>query len=343
MKHKKAEKRLLGITLMISMLFGMLPVASFAAGERNMPFTDVKESDWFYDSVQYVCENGIMSGTGDTVFSPDTATTRGMLVAILYRMEGSPAAESDAKFTDVSAGQYYADAAAWASENNIVNGYGNGAFGPEDPVTREQMAAVLYRYAQLKIYDIAATGNLAGFSDLGDVSAYAANPLKWAVGNGLISGMENDALAPGNSTTRAQTAEILMRFCEKIVPSGPSEPAVSSGSVVYENRDLGFAIEFPDTWENRYSVEANPENPSGIVVCTEWGRILCFVDKDNAEEWAESAKNDMIPVEYRVLGESGEYVYVMYFPSDVNYQGEEQAAVYQEMHQDLYYVGFKIL
>lgn len=234
-------------------------------------------------------------------------------------------------------------AAAWASENNIVNGYGNGAFGPEDPVAREQMAAILYRYAQFKIYDIAATGNLAGFSDAGDVSVYAVNPVKWAVGNGLISGMENGTLAPGKNATRAQTAEILMRFCERIAPSGPSEPAVSSGSVVYENRDLGFAIEFPDTWENRYSVEPNPENPSGIVVCTEWGGILCFVDKDNVEEWAESAKNDMIPVEYRVLGESGEYVYVMYFPSDVNYQGEEQAEVYQEMHQDLYCVGFKIL
>lgn len=134
-----------------------------------------------------------------------------------------------------------------------------------------------------------------------------------------------------------------MRFCETIIPSGPENPAIPSGSVTYENQDLGFVMEFPDTWENRYSVEANPENPSGIVVCTEWGGILCFVDKDNAEEWAESAKNDMIPVEYRVLGESGEYVYVMYFPSDVNYQGEEQAEVYQEMHQDLYHVGFKIL
>ena len=343
MMQRRTGKRFLSVLLTGGLLFGMLPAAAFADGEQGISFNDVKEADWFYDSVQYVCENEMMSGTGDTVFSPDAATTRGMLVTILYRMEGSPAVDGDMKFTDVSADRYYAAAAAWASENNIVNGYGNGVFGAENPVTREQMAAILYRYAQLKICDIAATGNLAGFSDLGDVSAYAANPLKWAVGNGLISGMENGVLAPGESATRAQTASILMRFCETIIPSGPENPAMPSGSVTYENQDLGFVMEFPDTWENRYSVEPNPENPSGIVVCTEWGGILCFVDKDNAEEWAESAKNDMIPVEYRVLGESGEYVYVMYFPSDVNYQGEEQAEVYQEMHQDLYYVGFKIL
>lgn len=343
MKHKKAEKRLLGISLTISMLFGVLAATAFAVEKQSRSFNDVKETDWFYDSVQYVCENEMMSGTGDTVFSPDVDTTRGMLVTILYRMEGSPAADGDRKFTDISAGQYYAAAAAWAGENNIVNGYENGVFGAENPVTREQMAAILYRYAQFKIYDIAATGNLARFSDAGDVSVYAVNPVKWAVGNGLISGMENGMLAPGESATRAQTAAILMRFCETIIPSGPENPAMPSGSVTYENQDLGFAIEFPDTWENRYSVEPNPENPSGIVVCTEWGGILCFVDKDNAEEWAESVKNDMIPVEYKVLGESGEYVYVMYFPSDVNYQGEEQAEIYQQMRRDLYYIGFKIL
>ena len=340
MMTRKTGKRFLSVLLAGGLLFGMLPAAAFAAGEQDMPFTDVKETDWFYDPVQYVCENEMMKGTGDTVFSPDTAATRGMIVTILYRMEGSPAADGDTKFTDVSADRYYAAAAAWACENNIVKGYGNGVFGAENPVTREQMAAILYRYAQFKICDIAATGNLAGFSDAADVSAYAVNPVKWAVGNGLISGMENGTLAPGESATRAQTAAILMRFCKTIIPSGPENPAMPSGSVTYENRDLGFAIEFPDTWENRYSVEPNPY---GIVVCTEWGGILCFVYKENAEEWAESAKNDRIQVEYKVLGESGEYVYVMYFPSDVNYQGEEQAEIYREMRRDLYYIGFKIL
>ena len=142
MKQKKAGKRFLSILLTTGMLFGALPAAVFAAGEQSLPFTDVKEADWFYDSVQYVYENQMMSGTGDDVFTPDAATTRGMIVTILYRMEGNPATDSDAKFTDVSAGQYYAEAAAWANEKNIVNGYGSGAFGPNDPITREQMAAV---------------------------------------------------------------------------------------------------------------------------------------------------------------------------------------------------------
>ena len=109
----------ISVLLTGGLLFGMLPAAAFADGEQGISFNDVKEADWFYDSVQYVCENEMMSGTGDTVFSPDAATTRGMLVTILYRMEGSPAVDGDMKFTDVSADRYYAAAAAWASENNI--------------------------------------------------------------------------------------------------------------------------------------------------------------------------------------------------------------------------------
>ena len=178
-----------------------------------------------------VYENQMMSGTGDDVFTPDAATTRGMIVTILYRMEGNPATDSDAKFTDGSAGQYYAEAAAWANEKNIVNGYGSGAFGPNEPITREQMAAVLYRYAKLKGYHTAAAGNLVGFSDAGDVSVYAVDPAKWAVGNGLISGVGNNMLAPGASSTRAQIAVILTRFCKNIIPSGPVDP---SDSVIYE-------------------------------------------------------------------------------------------------------------
>ena len=340
MKQKKAGKRFLSILLTTGMLFGALPAAVFAAGEQSLPFTDVKEADWFYDSVQYVYENQMMSGTGDDVFTPDAATTRGMIVTILYRMEGNPATDSDAKFTDVSAGQYYAEAAAWANEKNIVNGYGSGAFGPNDPITREQMAAVLYRYAKLKGYHTAAAGNLVGFADAGDVSVYAVDPAKWAVGNGLISGVGNNMLAPGASSTRAQIAVILTRFCKNIIPSGPVDP---SDSVIYENRDLGFAIEFPNTWEDSYSVEANRAHSSGVIVKTEWGGILCFISRVDTEKWAESVKNDLVPVEYRVLGENSEYAYVLYFASDVNYEGEEQAKIYREMRQDLFHIGFKIL
>ena len=345
MKCKKAGKRFFSVLLTAGMLFGTLSVPAFADGGQNISFSDVKDTDWFYDSVQYVCENGLMNGTGDAVFSPDGTTTRGMIVTILYRMENSPAADSDVTFTDVSAGQYYADAVAWASENDIVNGYGSGAFGPDDPITREQMASVLYRYAQLKGYDIAASGNLAGFSDDSDVSPYVANPMRWAVGNSLISGMGNNMLAPEESSTRAQAAAILTRFCKNIVPPEPFEPVNPSGSVAYENRDLGFRIEFPDTWKNRYIVEADPNNSSGVVVKAEWGGILCDIFKSTKEQWEEAEKNDWINVEYRVLGESGEYIYLMYFPSDVQYdmEDEEQTRIYREMREDLYHIGFEIL
>ena len=218
----QVKKRFLSILLTICMLFGMLPATAFAAGEQSMPFTDVKETDWFYDSVQYVYDNEMMNGTGDTVFSPDATTTRGMIVTIMHRMEGTPAA-GDESFTDVSAGQYYADAVAWANENNIINGYGNAKFGPNDPITREQMAAILYRYAQYKDYDVTASGNLSGFSDAGDISSYAVDSMEWAVRSSLISGMGNNLLAPDESSTRAQIATILMRFCENIAPSNPVE------------------------------------------------------------------------------------------------------------------------
>ena len=268
-----------------------------------------------------------------------------MIVTILYRMENSPAADSDVTFTDVSADQYYADAVAWASENDIVNGYGDGAFGPDDPITREQMASVLYRYAQLKGYDIAAEGNISSFSDVENVSAYAVNPMRWAAGNGLISGIGDNMLAPGEMSTRAQTAAILTRFCENIVPAEPFEQVRPSGSVAYENRDLGFRIEFPDNWENRYRVEETTDGSSGILVETEWGGILCFIYREDAEEWKEEAKGDAIPVEYRVLGENDEYVYALYFASDAQYdpEDEEQTRIYQEMREDLHRIGFEIL
>lgn len=345
MKCKKAGKRFFSVLLTAGMLFGTLSVPAFADGGQNISFSDVKDTDWFYDSVQYVCENGLMNGTGDAVFSPDGTTTRGMIVTILYRMENSPAADSDVTFTDVSAGQYYADAVAWASENDIVNGYGSGQFGPDDPITREQMASVLYRYAQLKGYDIAAEGNISSFSDVENVSAYAVNPMRWAAGNRLISGIGDNMLAPGEMSTRAQTAAILTRFCENIVPEEPFEPVRPSGSVAYENRDLGFRIEFPNNWENRYRVEMTTDGSSGILVKTEWGGILCFIYREDAEKWKEEAKGDAIPVEYRVLGENDEYIYTLYFASDAQHdpEDEEQTRIYREMREDLYRIGFEIL
>ena len=182
--------------------------------ETTMPFTDVNENDWSYDAVKYAYENGLMSGTALDTFSPDTNTTRGMIVSILYRLEGSPAITERAAFTDVESGQYYADAVAWAAANGIVSGYDAFTFGPNDNITREQMASILYRYAQYKGIDTSAAGNLAAFSDNASISAYARTAISWAVGEGLVSGMGDGTLAPQGQATRAQVASILMRFAQ---------------------------------------------------------------------------------------------------------------------------------
>lgn len=182
-----------------------------------MAFVDVSESDWFYDAAKFVYEKGMMSGTSANAFSPNAATTRGMLVTILYRMEGQPEAK-ESGFSDVSREMYYAKAVDWASQNGIVTGYGGnemGTFGPENSVTREQMAAILYRYSAKKGNDMTARGDLSGFTDRSVISTYAQEPMTWAVGMGLVSGMGDGTVAPAGSATRAQVATILMRYLEK--------------------------------------------------------------------------------------------------------------------------------
>ena len=179
------------------------------------PFADVADTAWYADAVQYVYENGMMNGTSATAFSPDATTTRAMIVTILYRLEGEPAAEASG-FTDVAANAYYADAVAWAQANDIVNGVSATSFAPDNVITREQMAAILYRYAQYKGYDISASNSLNAFADASQISSYAVAAMQWTNGNGLINGVTGTTLAPQGSATRAQVATILMRFCEDV-------------------------------------------------------------------------------------------------------------------------------
>ena len=176
-------------------------------------FYDVSSGSWYYDAVQYVYSAGLMSGTGSYVFSPDGATTRGMIVTILYRLEGSPSAGS-AAFSDVSSGKYYAQAVAWAAENGIVSGYSASRFGPEDAITREQLAAILYRYASYKGCDVSQTAALSGYTDRASIASYAQTPFAWAVAAGIISGTGANRLSPASGATRAQVAAMLMRLCE---------------------------------------------------------------------------------------------------------------------------------
>lgn len=175
-------------------------------------FEDVTEADWFYDDVMYVAKAGLFTGTGDHVFSPNREMTRAMLVTVLYRLEGEPQTASTTAFTDTATNQWYSKAVSWASLNGIVTGVGDGCFNPNGYVTREQMAAILYRYAQYKGYSTAATAELTGFSDAGSISAYALSAISWANASGLINGVGNSSLAPQGNATRAQVAAILHRF-----------------------------------------------------------------------------------------------------------------------------------
>lgn len=176
-----------------------------------MPFTDVAVSSWYYEAVKYVYEKGMMNGTAANLFSPNAATTRGMIVTILYRLEGEPAAGGPA-FTDVPAGQWYTSAVGWAAANGIVDGYGNGRFGPNDIITREQLAAILYRYTAFKGGDTSARADTGAYRDGAEISSYALDAISWAVAAGVINGVGDGRLAPKESASRAQVAQMLMNY-----------------------------------------------------------------------------------------------------------------------------------
>lgn len=183
----------------------------------NFPFADVAEDSWYYADVAHAFNNGLFSGTGDDTFSPAVAMTRGMMVTVLYRMEGEPTVTAANPFDDVPAGQWYTDAVIWAAENKVVEGYGDGNFGPGDEITREQMATILCRYAAFKGYDVSAAADLTKFTDSGKISTWALAAMRWANAEGLINGIGDDLLDPLGSAQRCQVAAILHRFCEKIV------------------------------------------------------------------------------------------------------------------------------
>ena len=183
----------------------------------GLPFGDVKSADWFYNDVKYVYEKGMMAGTAADVFAPNATTTRAMIVTILYRLEGSPAVTGTNAFADVPAGQWYTDAVNWAAANQIVKGTSATTFAPNASITREQMAAILYRYAQYKGYDVTKKADLSGYSDNGQVSTYAKDALAWANAAKLINGVTNTTLAPQGNATRAQVSAILHRFCDGVV------------------------------------------------------------------------------------------------------------------------------
>lgn len=193
---------------------------SFREIEVELPFTDVPEGAWYADAAAYVYEHGLMAGTSATTFAPDATTSRSMIATILWRMAGSPVVNYAMDYTDVAQGQWYSEAIRWAASEGIVGGYGNGLFGTNDPITREQFAAMLYRFAQEQGYDVSVgeDTNILSYTDVADLSEYAISAMQWAVGAGIINGTgDGSTLTPQGQATRAQAAVMLMRFCEEYV------------------------------------------------------------------------------------------------------------------------------
>lgn len=178
-------------------------------------FTDVDSGMWYSEGIDFVVAAGLFEGTSATTFEPNRDMTRAMLVTVLCRLENEPDLTVNSLFSDIAHETWYTRAVAWAAENNIVQGYDSETFGPDDPITREQIAAVLYRFADYKGYDLTPSEDLASFSDSGEVSGWALNAVKWAVAEGLLEGSEENRLEPGGNASRAQIAVILMRFIEK--------------------------------------------------------------------------------------------------------------------------------
>ena len=191
------------------------PVQEEPVAAPTNKFTDVKNGDWFYDSVMYVKNGGLMNGTTETTFAPNNNLTRAMLVTVLYRLEGSPDA-AKAPFADVKAGSYYEKAVAWAQANGIVNGYTATTFGPDDNITREQIATIMHRYASFKKYDVSVgeSTNILSYDDSTSVASYAIASVQYAVGSGLMKGKTEKTLNPKDNATRAEIAVILNRFIE---------------------------------------------------------------------------------------------------------------------------------
>ena len=181
----------------------------------ELPFEDVKVEQWFYEAVKYVYDNEMMNGVSATEFAPDASLTRGTIARVLFNLEGA-ASGAAATFDDVPADAWFADAVNWAAANDIVTGYGDGTFGPDNNITREQMATILYRYAQFKGYDVSVKGDLSAFTDGADVSEWAKDALSWCVGVKLINGRDNGTVDALGTATRAEIAQIFMNFCENI-------------------------------------------------------------------------------------------------------------------------------
>lgn len=303
----KRMTRIISLLLTVVMVLGLFPAAALA-DQGNLPFTDVTENDWFYDEVQYVYENGLMNGTDAATFAPGLSTTRGMIVTILWRMESMPEAAGE-QFDDVDEDAFYADAVLWAAENGIVTGYGDGRFGPDAPVTREQLATILYHYAQYCKMDVSVgeDTNILSYNDAFEVSEYAFPALQWACGAGLIQGADGN-LMPQGSATRAQVAAILSRFLEEdeetvgeeiVYEPEPEEPAPGGGEDETAADTDGDGLR--DDLEDLFGTDKTKQDTDGdglsdyVEVMMGTNPLSKDSDSDGVEDAQEDTDGDGIP------------------------------------------------
>ena len=244
--------------LIISTSAGTVSTDNAVSGKdiNKIFFSDVNNDNWFRTDVEYVSEKGLMQGTGNDVFSPSAQTTRAMIVTILWRLEGSPT-ESKADFSDVNQDDYFYNAVAWAASSNIVGGYSSDKFAPNDSATREQLAAIIYRYASFKKYDITKLSSLDAYADKNSVSEYAIDAFKWAIANKIITGTSNDMLSPQGFAERSQVAAILHRFCVKFANENPTKT-----DTIHENTAANTSVPSNDNKGNT-SIGGSSGNSSG--------------------------------------------------------------------------------
>lgn len=252
------KRKIASLLLILTLSLTLIPT-SFAVSPLNV-FTDIPAGAWYYKDVEYMVMNGMMNGTSPSTFEPETPLTRGMLVTILWRQENGPIQGSNI-FSDVESGKWYENAINWAASQGVVNGLGDGRFGPDENITREQMATLLFRYARMKQYDTTDRGYYFNFADEGDVNNWAMEGLSWMIGAGHINGIQQDSsedpwyeLQPGASATRAQFAKVMHLFCENTADRGEFKDTSQSNDVLYQiarsrvESDYIFETFLPVAW-----------------------------------------------------------------------------------------------
>ena len=292
------------------------PLSSTQA-KTECVFDDVKETDWFHEDVQYVYNSNLMSGTYDNLFAPDMSSTRGMIVTILWRLEGAPV-EIGKEFADVNNDKYYYNAVMWASNHDIVSGFDDKRFGPEDNTTREQLLAIIYRYAEYKKYDTTSKETIEKFADKNMVSNYAVGAFEWGCTKQIISGVSDKILAPKDEVKRCQVAAILKRFCLQFVDTDDKSkentnevteteaPNVKNSDNDSQKKESGI-IESDNSAKSDYpmisidNVTANPEDEIKVNVVLKNNpgilgmALTAYYDENNLElqdvENGEAFKN----------------------------------------------------